>query len=375
VIPSGQRIHIPAVLSCLFFIFMPANLWAFSNVYCWDVFFLPLWLIGIYIVTRLIIKIKENQISPLSHILLGLINFLMVYTEYMGIFWTLSVFLFAMYYRKESKQYKWICYNVVLTTLLSLTLTFLQYSLLDGPSSIINVYLHKFFHDTVVGHQTWELKNILYYYKICFLPGIIFLFLLSSALLFLGRKGNRLCIAKAEGHLVYFSLLPILLHHGVFLPSTCSHYFLILKSSVFIAFLSSIILSKILSQVRREQMPVFLLILSLVMMLLGYQSMHIYHQEFISSGHDNHYNAGQFIRINSKDHETVFLNKCPHPQTVFYSKRNIQAVRDIQEARKWLKVHKRKHGVLFIHDGETSVSFTPTPVGKIIRHVHITVTS
>lgn len=374
VIPCTQRINICAVLSCIFFIFMPANLWTFSNVYSWDIFCHPLWVISIYIIIALVKRIKENQVSPLLHIFLGLINFLMIYTEYLGLFSAVSVLLFAIYHRKESKQYKWIYYNIALTTLISLMLTLFQYSLIDGLGSLIRLYLHKFFEVTAITHQPYQLKGILYQYKISFLPGIIFLFLLFiSTTFFLTSQKKNPCITKEEAYLIYFTLLPILLHHGVFFRWTCIHYFAVLKSSVFIVFLSSIILSKILSQVRREQIPVFLFILGLVTILLGYQSINMYQQVFASSGDDNHYNAGQYIRINSKGHETVFLNVWAHPQTVFYSKRNIQVARDVQDAKKWLKDHDRKHGIFFI--GEIREENPTRPIDKIIRHEYISVTS
>ena len=372
VIPCRQRINLPGILSCLFFIFMPANLWAFTNIYSWDIFCHPLWVISIYVIMALIKKIKENQVSLFLHIFLGVINFLMVYTEYLGLFSAVSVFLFAVYHGKESKQYSWIRYNIALTTSLSILLTIFQYSLIDGPGSLMRSYLHKFFDVTAITHQPYRLMDILYQYRISLLPGIIFLLLLFlSAICFFGSHKKKYCITKEEAPLIYFSLLPIVLHHGVFLRWTSMHYYAVLKSSVFIVFVSAIVLSKILSQVRREQMRAFLFMLGLFIILLWYQSINIYRQEFAGSGHDDHYNTGQYIRIHSKDHETVFSNKWPHPQTVFYAKRNIQTAGSIQEAKKWLRDHGRKDGVLFV--GETSEGAQPHIV-KIIRHLNITVT-
>lgn len=96
--------------------------------------------------------------------------------------------------------------------------------------------------------------------------------------------------------------------------------------------------------------------------------MSMYYRDFAGSGHTDHYDAGQYISRNAGDDDTVFSNIWPHPQTVYYAKRNIQTVRDVGEAIDWLKAHGRKRGILFI--GEISNGEKPH-IGKIVRHVNI----
>jgi hypothetical protein len=99
--------------------------------------------------------------------------------------------------------------------------------------------------------------------------------------------------------------------------------------------------------------------------------MRIYFAEFAKPGPAYHYMVGEYIRAQSRNDETVFMNGWAHPQTVFYAKRNIQTVSDITEAKKWLQRNKRKKGILFI--GQESDGVGPKPMAKILEHVRFSI--
>jgi hypothetical protein len=367
--PSSQRINIPAMLASVLFIFMPTNLWTYGNVYSWDIFCHPLWIIGIFLTIMCVKSARRDQGNLFLLALLGAVNFLMVYTEYLGLFSAISVFLFAFLHRKESKQFRWIYRSIAITTVLSLLLTLFQYSQIDGLGSLLRVYIDKYTDVNVSSVHRLSLMLFLYWYKISFLPGIILLIvLLVAAVVFRLPKGT-LRLTPSQMYLIYFALLPVVLHHAVFFAWTCHHYYGVLKSSVLISVMPPILLSKLLSAMNRQTGRLFLGFLSVVILALGYQSFRLYKWEFARGENEGHYEAGLYIRAHSRPDQTIFADWWPHPQEVFHSMRNIQVIRDVAQAITWLEEHGRREGVLFY--GRTSGAFNS--IDKIDRYATISV--
>jgi hypothetical protein len=367
--PSSKRINIPAMLASLLFIFIPTNLWTYGNVYSWDIFCHPLWIISIFLTVKCVEYARRDRRNLFLLTLLGVVNFLMVYTEYLGLFSAICVCLFAFVHRKESKQFRWIYRTITITTVLSLSLTLFQYSQIDGFGSLLSMYMNKYSDVNFSSVHRLSLMLFLYWYKISFLPGIILLIvLLVAAVVFRLPKGT-LRLRPSQIYLIYFALLPVVLHHAVFFAWTCHHYYGVLKSSVLICIMPAILLSKLLSTMSRRRARIFLGFLSVVILALGYQSFRLYKWEFARGENEGHYEAGLCIHAHSRPDQTVFADWWPHPQEVFHSKRNIQVIGDVVQAVTWLQEHGRREGVLFY--GRTKGTFNS--IDKIDRYANISV--
>ncbi len=348
VIPRSNRIHIPAIFACFLFIFMPTNMWTFANVYSWDIFCHPLWVVSIYLMMLSLRRIRDGRNGKFLFLTLGVVTFFMVYTEYLGLFAALSFCIFALYKGKASRRYKWVFYSVAAGTLLAFLVTIFQYSLINGIDSLVNYYSRKFHSVSVAGASLTGMRLLLYWYEISFSPAIILLAFLLVALILVGGVGKkRLRLSETEKQVIYFSLVPIIMHHAVFFSWTCTHYFGVLKWSLLVCITASILLSKNLACLRPERMLRFLSVLCIAVTVTGFYSVHLYKSAFAGGESSGHYIAGTYIREHCEPDETVFANWWPHPQEVFHSKRNIQKVASVDDAVEWLKRRGRTRGVIF----------------------------
>ena len=137
-----KKINIPALIGFFVYSFSPIALWFYSNVYSSEMLVATLFVISIYIFLIKIINLtKKNDF--IYTVLLGILIFLMIYTEWLGIF--LASFILLYYFLNFKKRGCRSAFFVILFfSVLSLILIVYQYSQIDGFDSFINSYISKY---------------------------------------------------------------------------------------------------------------------------------------------------------------------------------------------------------------------------------------
>ena len=335
-----------ALLGSTFFIFLAPNLWFFSNTYSWDIFWHYIWVIGIYYAVRLIKNISEKKFNNTSLYVLGLINFFMIYAEYQGLLYALSVISYAFIKLKKAESYKKVIFTLVVTSMLSVSLTFWQYCSISGVDRFLHILNWTLRRRSILGQ--FDYRDIFLNYQRGFfyvLPPIV----LMMVILVKKRLGRLSTLFTGrELTLLYFSALPVVTHHIMLMQWTAIHDYSVLKSSVFVSFLIAILFSKIDFYCKRNKVCLLLPLVFMMGSLIT--SIHTYKSKFANHGNPNRfYEIGKTIRENALDDEVVFAlsEERTVPQIIYYAHRNIQPVKSSEEVETWLRQHGRNKGVVF----------------------------
>ncbi|MCH7951723.1 hypothetical protein IH980_03235 [Patescibacteria group bacterium] len=117
ILPRNNRV-IPSVVGSATFILMAPNLWFFSNTYSWDIIWHYFWIVGLFIFQKTIKSIESDSRENLNVYMgaLALINFLTIYSEYQGLFFSLSILIFSAVRFKRSKLYRRLFYVIFFST-------------------------------------------------------------------------------------------------------------------------------------------------------------------------------------------------------------------------------------------------------------------
>jgi len=355
VIKKKPDSSLPAILGCAFYIFLAPDLWYFSNVYSVDIFWHYIWVIGIFYVMKILIDIEEGRVSQNSLYILGCINFFMIYAEFQGLLFALSVIIYSLTQLKKSKFYKRIIITLIVSSVLSLFLTLIQYSSVsDGIQKFLNLMLLKGKERSYSGdfHFSWIIKTYFDFYSYAWAAlGLIFL-----ALILQKKQRWRDLLTVKELTLLFFAVFPVITHHLLLLQWTAVHEFSTLKSSLFFVFGIAILFNKISRLQQRHKNVQGLTLMAMLLCLAG--SINTYKTEIVRSPDpDRFYRLGQKIRENVSDNETVFAISKERivPQIVYYAKRNIQEVQNIDGVRDWLQWFDNKKIALFYIDEELNI--------------------
>jgi len=339
-----------ALLGSVFFIFLPSNLWLFSNIYSWDIFWHYLWVAGIFFAILIFTNISEGKFKFTNLYVLGVLNFLLVYTEYQGLLFALSLALFALYRIKSSPIYKKIIFSLLVSSILAFSLFFLQNSTICGPRKLAwllseKANLNCAFPYLFIKHNYVRLT--IHYLKYYAAP--LFLIIL---LVFIVTKGKVTRLSQIfsgrEKLILYLAVFPVLIHHFFAIDWSARHDYSVLKSSLSISFLIAILFSKLKGIAKHNS----LVSLILIFILASSLSFSIFVYRIYCSGSKNpgrYYEIGEAIKNNISREEVVFTisDIWIIPQVIYYSGRNIQIVSNSVEAKDFLRYRVINSGKIF----------------------------
>jgi|GEM_PF-1136545 len=135
-----DRLNVPALIGFTVYLFSPATLWFHANTYMQDVFVQPLFIIGIYVFLRLIISEGQRRIY---YALLGLINLFMIYTDWLGVFFAFSVFIYALV-KMRGREARMVLSIITITSVAALALMTWQYSQIAGPDPFLETLAKRY---------------------------------------------------------------------------------------------------------------------------------------------------------------------------------------------------------------------------------------
>ncbi|MEZ4699558.1 MAG: hypothetical protein R2834_04445 [Rhodothermales bacterium] len=224
----------PALIAYAIYLFMPMALKHHLNSYFADMLVQPLWLGCIWYAFQL----YEREKLGLTGYVWGfaLLNFLAVYTEWLGVFSAFVLFVFALVRWRSDPRYLRVLIAIAVSTALALGLAVVQYSTIAGLDGFIDASIERFtVRSGVEGTGGVSIRRPLYHiilllsYWYRFYP---ILGLLAFLLLFVALTYRWKPLTRRRRH--FFMLialgLPVIMHHVVFFDFTYEHEFAELKT-------------------------------------------------------------------------------------------------------------------------------------------------
>lgn len=369
-ITPGQakgRVNIPALLAFLIYVFAPGCLWFHSNVYTRDILVQPFFVIAIFLTLKIL---RAPVTNPIRLALLGLVTFLMVYTEWLGLLYAAAFGFYALF-RFKSAQPRLAFIVICIASTAALALTLFHYSQIDGLDNIIRYYVHKYFFrsgftaNSSKGLSYFNMlsyKTVVRHYLMSFLP--ILLFLLVVLVMFFAayrRPFTRASLQMNQRAFLcfYFCLMPVILHHALLFNQTAEHEFALLKTGVFIAVFSGFIYYKLSMSLftdpndenRQLKRHFVHLLFTLVILLSVAQYAYHNRKDYLS-----YKTIGEEIAQTAKTDEVVFISTGRkstgrkywiRPSLIFYAQRNIARWQSEAAARDLLQQNDCERGIVF----------------------------
>ncbi len=374
-----KQLNTPAIIAFTIYLFSPVALWYHSNAYIVDVFLQPIFIICIYFLLKIISD--KNAEKKIYYIYFAIANFLMIYTEWMGIFFAFTVCIYTLInFRKKEMQI--LLYITVLTSILSILLILFQYFQIDGFSSFIKFAANKYMgrsgyvsaasRDNINIYSADSWKSVVFHYILGYLPFLLFILILifsyfkhSSINILLNNGKNE--VWKFLG---IISLSPVILHHLVFFNFTSFHDYSVLKTGVFISIFAGWSYFKLIdffneeSSVNDHRISLSLqdkiskiIFINLLFIFLTAVSILQFKITNPIQNINIYKTIGEKIKNTAKENEVVFLkadNFFIKAAYVFYAHRNIAHWENIFEARKILDLNGCKKGIIFILNSDNT---------------------
>lgn len=226
-------LYTPALLASSLYIFSAQTLWCHVYMYFADTLVLLFWVA--YLLLSFLI-FKRDRISSRGALTLFFItNFLLIYTEWLGLFVSATLFMYALYRSAREPIYLRILLLIAGATLLALGLTLYQYAAIDGLEAFLDTSISKYADRNGINEHAFyfvklQMQRVLSYYG--HLPRANLMLIAAFFALFLISKKKKNYLTAESGFLFALTLIPILLHHTIFLQFSSTHDFSTLKASI-----------------------------------------------------------------------------------------------------------------------------------------------
>lgn len=366
------RINAAPLIGAALYAFSPTLLKFHGEYYDYSVFVQPLYLLGIYAFLKLI----SGGYKKRHYFYLGLTNFLMVYTEWLGSLYALSVSLYALALVRR-REMRIVLLMIIATSMASLSLTILQYSSINGLKQLSSHLTDRFVFRTGLAQEAdgdlhyWNLRSwklIASYYKDAYMPflSVMCLFGIAACVMKALAGGiEKSCKATplndtAGSTVLYLCAAPVILHHLILFNETCVHPWTVIKTGGGIAILTALIYQKILDNVsvlspepgRGLNVKVGE---TLCIILIGasvFWSVFNYITDSGRTRYSNYEKTGREIARRARDTDVLFV-KLPLPfenpmqQLVYHAHRNMAAWRGEEAGLELLKLNGSERGIAF----------------------------
>lgn len=338
-----------ALAGSVFYIVLPANLWFHSAIYFADVAAQPFFIFGIFFLYQLV---SEQKSRWWWYLLLFLDVFLMAYTEWIGVLFSIIGVAWLLFIEKWNTRTLFLICLLLGAVICAISITLWHYSYIAGFSVLRQELLEKYTYRSGYGALDVKvIQNVFYFYYRYYLTAIILL--ISLGVLWIrNRKEWRQLFTPGMASLFYLSAGPVSIHILIFLNFNSNHSFSTLKSSVFLSLLFSTLFAALFAT-RRWLRTV---VLSGVLLLGVYQ----YIYQYPPAPEQNPYQAlGMYIHSLALPEDVVAICSYPggfiEPQIVWYAQRNIQSCDNLEEVRQFLIRVGKRQAVVFTVNKEKKV--------------------
>jgi hypothetical protein len=350
---ANSKINLTAMIAFCLYLFSQMTLWFQTNVYMGDVFITAFYIIGIYLFLRIILAEDTKNLIWLL-VIFSLVNFIMVYTEWLGLFFSFAVGSYSLINIRK-RNMRFLLLITILTAFGALLLTVWQYSLINGIDKFIESFIWKYskrsgFGDSFIGYtytsfDAW--RSIQSHYVDDFIV-YIFLIMVLTGIIIYTKLSNKHNIVFPQNKLnkkaLFISILPVGIHHIVFFNFTAIHNFSILKTLPFILISIAILYEKVMLVYKGRNGLARFIVNSLVIILLFVSIGQYYY--LYSYGFDKDYamrikELSQEISHKTDDDEAIFIksNKRKFIDMIpkYYASRNMTYYISMDECYSILK--------------------------------------
>lgn len=341
----------PALVAYAIYLFLPATLWFQGNVYMSDMAVHTLYIIGVYIALKMIIRQKFYSPKYIGFYVLAL--GLMIYASWLGVFFAAGVLVYSLLHVHDNKGFRVLIWSTILVGILMLRTIVYQYAQINGPGAYLSEMISRYMVRGSLAETQSGLLHFVFGYlwmagKIVMNYGMhyamVFLWLLWFMWIVMSRKKLKIVFSQNGYRFIWLSVMPVVMLHVVFMNYS-GHDFTVLYASLFFSVLIGILYDKVKKTgavpVKHLQLSI---IVSVVVMIATFYAMN-YRPAEANLYRDS---AENIIMPALQEGEVAFmLNHQPDPQLVFYAQRNIKAVNSEKEAVQFLQKRGFKKGVLF----------------------------
>lgn len=325
------------LMASTIYLFTPATLWFFSNVYMSDMFVNHFWVISIYLCLKIFQENRQKEVKYLLG-LAGIIA-LTLYTEWIGCFAGGTIGLLALLQFSKNKNNFWVALAAGLGLIIGFGAIIIHYSSILGWEYYFQYAEQRFF--TRTGQTSSKLipylQNIGWHYLTSYLPFIALCFVLFFISFF--RKKN-----KPRTYFKAFSLLaflPVLMHNFIFLNYTAGHDFSTVKAAPFLAIATTYGIYLLPKKTKRLALA-SLFIALLIGIIQYYYINRPGEKSWRNHRYDMFEEVGQYIRKHQiPEHGVMTRGIEIHMQLLYYAKRNILSYEGEEKA----KAKLRKYGL------------------------------
>ena len=352
---ARSYLHFPSFVAFCIYMFLPATLWFQGNVYMSDMMVHLPFVIGVYIVLKMVLRQKFYVPKYIFWYVLNL--FLMIYTSWLGVFFAFGVLVYSLLHVRSIPGFRVLIWSTIIVAFITLRLITYQYSEINGTEAYIREVLNRYLLRGSVGqlhhgflHFFFSyfilLKDILFNYVANYAP----MYLLVIGFLWIAATKTKLKIVFSENgyRFLWLSILPIILMHLFFMQYS-SQDFTVLYGSLFFSVLVGILYDKVRKSgaysVATNNITVVTVIISLIM--LFYYTNRPGDKSQSGANYDTEMQIGERIKKEVNKEDVVFMTAKPTPQMVYYAGRNIREVRSKEEAMAFLKERKMSRGAYY----------------------------
>jgi hypothetical protein len=351
-----KKFVIIGIVAVIFQLFNPCALWFHSNAYMTDMQASTFFVVTVYLI--LVMILQNKFLSPIWLILLGLSNFILSYSEYLGVTFTAVACLYCFIKAFQKRQFIFPLVVIGLSCLSAIVLMLYQYSLINGFHQLIGIIRYRYNYQS--GYSNGEnlfvlVGGVLFNYVTSFLPELFFIGI--SAVLLSVKKSLKTFLKGGMkfSPLIVLLALPVILHHLIFLRAS-QYDFHTLKASPAVSLLCAALIYFIYSTIffgfpQKYRKPFFTLVVVVITALniLSYYAINR-PGKFSKSGepYEKEKLAGIYIRQNALPDEVIFIEGFEdEPQIILYAHRNMRTITANSDAGEFLRRYHRSKGVIF----------------------------
>ena len=363
----SQRLCIPALVSFCVYTFSSSPLWYHSNVYFADILVQFFFLLSTFVLV-LILRVQERVKKP-YWLLLASSVFLMIYSEWLGVFFSSVAIIICFLLRKKNGTAFKCMLIITFSSACAIFLILVQYLSINGIEVFLDLAQNRLIERSGHGESGrgtfYALDSHLHLlrsYAVNYFPHFAIVFFLII-IRFIYKQETSL--SKTHYHSITLALTipPVILHHLVFFQFTIIHDIALLKSCVSISIIIGLLYHRARLSLQSEPLalvraiPAFVIIILLSLSTYNYYSHIITPDEYFSK------RLGNQIKNSSSPDETIFFKTTKTlgwailkerdgsfviaPQIHYYSGRCIQTVPDLATAQSHLRKFNKQKGIVY----------------------------
>ena len=337
---ARSYLHFPSFVAYSVYLFLPPTLWFQGNVYMSDMAVHLPFVIGVYIVLKMIIR--QRFYVPKYILMYVLMLFIMIYTSWLGVFYAFGVLVYSLLHVRTIKGFRVLIWSTIAVTFVALRLITWQYSEING----LDAYAHEILLRYLVRGSVTQLhhgflhflfsyflllKDILFNYLVNYLP----IYLLIAGFVWISVSKAKLKIVFSENgyRFIWLSVLPVVMLHLVFMQYS-KQDFTVLYASLFFSVLIGILYDKVKkSGVFSDRALNGLVLLTIVVLIAQFYVTNLPGPKSIKGDYyDMEKRMGEYVKQNADKNEVVVMKETPTPQLIFYAGRNIFYSPDCDES-------------------------------------------